>query len=136
MEMEQKRDSSPRRAFEPVIVGLRVDQQAQSVLFSAGCASLVLHSLCKTRVWIGHHFGTEVDFGADGVANPSVCPSFWGQCVLVEAVVCRVHDCVTLEAKEEMGVAYLGYLLKIHITFFSPVCLEQQRRKSSQYQRC
>ena len=136
MVMEEKRDSSPRRAFEPVIVRLRVDQQAQSVLFSAGCASLVLHSLCKTRVWIGHHFGTEVDLRADGVANPSVGPSFWGQCVLVEAVVCRVHDCVTLEAKEEMAVAYLRYLLIIHILFFLPVCLEQQRRKSSQYQRC
>ena len=113
MVMEEKRDSSPRRSFKPVIVGLSVDQQAQSVLFSAGCASLVLHSLCKTRVWIGHHFGTEVDLGADGVANPSVGPSFWGQCVLVEAVVCRVHDCVSLEAKEEMAVAYLRYLLKI-----------------------
>ena len=105
MVMKKKRDSSPRRAFEPVIIGLCVDQQAQPVLFSAGCASLVLHSLCETRVWIGHHFGTEVDLGADGVANPSVCPSFWGQCVLVEAVVCRVHDCVTLEAKEETAVA-------------------------------
>ena len=113
MVMEEKRDSSPRRAFEPVIVRLSVDQQAQSVLFSTGCASLVLHSLCKTRVWIGHHFGTEVNLRADGVANPSVGPSFWGQCVLVEAIVCRVHDCVTLEAKEEVVVAYLRYLLII-----------------------